>query len=320
MARFQTICAGLLGACVYNGTAFAEEGGSGHYLPGSMASFVDSVSPKPVFLARYNLMNYTGDVNISLPFAGLLAEGAEADSWANGLTLFYAPEWGVINDTWNYAMSASIPYVSMDVTANVIGTAKGATVGVRRHSKEEGLGDIIFQPVMLNQKVTPDFNINYRVNFYAPTGDYEVGRLANLGKNYWSFEPTVGMMYFNQKTGLEGSLFTGVTFNTKNQDTDYHTGTQFHFDGTLAQHFPLAKGLAGVGVSGFYYQQLEGDSGDGATFGDFKGRTVGVGPVVSFSRSFKDVDFTAEAKWLTEVDTKNRLEGNYLWLKLLFKF
>ena len=28
----------------------------------------------------------------------------------------------------------------------------------------------------------------------------------------------------------------------------------------------------------------------------------------------------AEAKWLHEVETRRRLEGDYLWLKLVFKF
>jgi len=32
--------------------AMAEEGGSGHYQPGSMASFVDGVPQKPTFIAR----------------------------------------------------------------------------------------------------------------------------------------------------------------------------------------------------------------------------------------------------------------------------
>ncbi|HEY5849769.1 MAG TPA: hypothetical protein VIT62_03260 [Lysobacter sp.] len=32
----------------------AEEGGSGHYQPGSMASFMDSVAPKPTLLLHWN--------------------------------------------------------------------------------------------------------------------------------------------------------------------------------------------------------------------------------------------------------------------------
>ena len=36
------------------GVAMAEEGGSGHYLPGSMASFIDGVPLKETFLMRAN--------------------------------------------------------------------------------------------------------------------------------------------------------------------------------------------------------------------------------------------------------------------------
>jgi hypothetical protein len=27
-----------------------------------------------------------------------------------------------------------------------------------------------------------------------------------------------------------------------------------------------------------------------------------------------------ELKWLTDLDTKNRLDGDYLWLKMVYKF
>lgn len=52
----NTLNIGLLAALhsglVLSGSSFAEEGGSGHYMPGSMASFIDSVPPAPAFLAR----------------------------------------------------------------------------------------------------------------------------------------------------------------------------------------------------------------------------------------------------------------------------
>ncbi len=44
-------------------------------------------------------------------------------------------------------------------------------------------------------------------------------------------------------------------------------------------HLPLWKGLAGIGVSSFYYQQITGDSGSGANSGEFKGTTAGIGPL-----------------------------------------
>ncbi|MCB1789495.1 MAG: transporter [Gammaproteobacteria bacterium] len=71
-----------------------------------------------------------------------------------------------------------------------------------------------------------------------------------------SFEPTVAVMYFGQKNGIEASLFGGLTINQKNPDTHYKSGSQFHIDGTLAQHFPFAGGVASAGVTGYYYRQV----------------------------------------------------------------
>ena len=193
-------------------------------------------------------------------------------------------------------------------------------VSKRVSDSADGLGDAVLMPLMLNYQFTPDFGMNFRVAAYAPTGSYSTDNLANTGKNFWSIDPTLGAMYFGKKNGFEAAVYAGMTFNSENEDTDYKSGDQFHIDGTLAQHFPLAGGLAGVGVSGYWYEQVTGDSGDGATFGDFKGRTAGLGPVISYTRKLGDTDLIVEAKWLHEVETKNRLEGNYLWLKVLFKF
>jgi hypothetical protein len=48
------------------GTAsFAEECGSGHYLPGSMASFIDGVPPTETFLTRVNVVKYDGSASVT---------------------------------------------------------------------------------------------------------------------------------------------------------------------------------------------------------------------------------------------------------------
>ena len=214
-------------------------------------------------------------------------------------------------------MPPFVRYVQMEVTAEVVAPG-GARI--RRSDSESGLGDIVLMPLMLNYTVNPDLNLNFRIAAYAPTGDYKVGRLANTGKNFWTVEPTLGIIYLGKKTGIEASLFLGADFNQENPDTDYKSGTQVHLDGTLAQHFPLAGTLAGFGVSGFYYQQVSADSGDGASFGDFKARSVGAGPVFSLAGKFGDIDLIGELKWLHEFDTKNRLEGDTVFLKAALKF
>jgi len=298
-------------------TAFAEEGGSGHYVPGSMASFVDSVPLKEAFIARYNLLYYNGSVggNVPLPIGGQSTLGASATSWAHGLTLVWRPPVD-LGDRWSYAMSATVPFVWMDVSANV---TAGPITG-QRSSSVNSIGDIVLMPLMLNYNVNSNLNASFRVGIYAPTGDYQVGRLANTGKNFWTFEPTLGLMYFGVNNGREASMFLGADFNTVNEATSYTSGTQVHLDGTLAQHFPLAGGLAGVGVNGFWYEQISPDSGSGASFGDFEARTTGVGPVLSYVFKLGRTDMIAEVKWLDELDTVNRLQGNMVWFKLVAKF
>ncbi len=56
--------------------ALAEEGGTGHYLPGSMSSFVDGVPGEETFIARLNVLNYQGafDKAESIPFLLLCAD------------------------------------------------------------------------------------------------------------------------------------------------------------------------------------------------------------------------------------------------------
>ena len=78
--------------------------------------------------------------------------------------------------------------------------------------------------------------------------------------------------------------------------TDYQSGTQFHLDFTAGEHLPLLGGIIGIGANVFYYQQISGDSGSGARLGDFKGRTVGIGPVLSCATKIWGKDLVAEVK------------------------
>ncbi len=293
----------------------AEEGGTGHYLPGSIASFVDGTPSQPTFVTRLNGIYYDGSRSGALPIAGLSPLNVDAQSYAAGLTLLWRPKFELAPGL-SYALSTTIPYVWLEVK----GDLSSGTTTVRRSSRENGLGDIVLMPLMLSYTLPHDLHLDFRTGVYAPTGSYEVGRLANTGKNFWTVEPTLGLLYFGQKNGIEASVYVGMDFNTENEATSYQSGSQFHVDGTLAQHFKLLGGLGGVGVTGFWYDQLTDDSGDGATFGAFKAQTAGVGPVLSYIRKIGSKDLITEIKWLHEEDTRNRLAGDFLWLKAILKF
>lgn len=305
----------------YSGVAMAEEGGAGHYFPGSYSSFIDGVPAAPVKLLRLTAINYSGsvDANVTVPIAGLAAVDVDVESSAVALTGLWRPDID-LGERWSYAAAITIPWVDLTVEADVAVPAISQSRSVRRSASDSGLGDALAFPVMVNYKASPSLSYNARLGVYIPTGDYELGRLANTGKNYWTFEPTVALMYLSPDNGRELSAFFGMTFNTENNDTNYKTGTQAHLDITAAQHFPLWGGLAGVGASAYWYEQLSGDSGEGAVYGDFKGQVRGLGPVLSFSRRLGGHSFTAELKWIQESGARLRPEGDSVFLKAVYSF
>jgi hypothetical protein len=53
-------------------------------------------------------------------------------------------------------------------------------------------------------------------------------------------------------------------------------------------------------VEGFYFKQVTGDSGEGATLGSFEGMTAGVGPVLGYILPIGKQSLSFEVKWLTD--------------------
>ena len=71
----------------------------------------------------------------------------------------------------------------------------------------------------------------------------------------------------------------GFTYNFKNPDTDYKNGIDGHLDWGVSR---FLTPQIHVGVVGYLFQQVTGDSGSGATLGDFRSRIAGIGPQIGF--------------------------------------
>jgi hypothetical protein len=222
----------------------------------------------------------------------------------------------------DYAVAIAIPIISLEIEGNVAATAPGGVSTTRRvRDTTDGLSDIVLYPFIFGSKALGgDLKYDARLGIYAPTGAYTVGDIANLGRNYWTFEPGIFASYISSKIGTELTGYVGADFNTENEDTDYQSGEVVHFDGTLQQHLPIGGGLAGLGVTGFVYEQVSGDSGSGAKLGSFEGHTEGLGPIGSYVMKIAGHDLAAEVKWMRELGTEKRLEGDFVWFKLAFAF
>jgi hypothetical protein len=143
------------------------------------------------------------------------------------------------------------------------------------------------------------------VNF--PIAQYDRSSLVNMGFNRWAADLTPSTTWLDPMSGFEVSLAAGFTFNGENPATDYKTGTESHFEGAVMKHF--SKDFA-VGVTGYHYEQVTGDSGPGAVLGDLKGRVSAIGPNLTYNFQLGNIPVLTSVRWLHEFNTKNRLQGD----------
>jgi hypothetical protein len=310
----------------------AEEGLAGHYFPGALSSSFDLAPLRLEDSPGYTL----AASNISTYYHGSSNTfGTNATSYTNTSVFLYQFPGRISNflpGKPQYSVALAVPYTWLKVH-----TPAGKDT-------DNGFGDVEMFPILLNwneyrflRPEIKDQNFpylsRYQMGFgiFAPTGAFESGPKANIGKNYWTFEPSAAVSYVltpsvGSPYSLEFTNSAGFDFNTENGKTHYQTGDQFHWDGTLAAYLVLfggaeneATATAGVGVSGYYYQQFTGDSVNGTSIG-FKGKTIGVGPNLSYlyKNAPGNMVMGAQVKWLPELSVSNRLQGNIVWLKLVF--
>ena len=133
--------------------------------------------------------------------------------------------------------------------------------------------------------------------------------------NRWIGDFFSGVTYLNTELGIDLSAIGGVTLNGYNPATDYHSGTELHFDVAASKY--LTKDLS-VGVIASHYQQVSPDTGRGATVGPFKGRDSAIGGTVGYTFKIGELPISTRVKVLREFDVKNRLHGTVGWLSVSF--
>lgn len=293
-------------------TAHAEEGPTGHYVQGAVSDFIDAVPNKGTIMMRVQILRYEGSGGArAMPIAGLTATNVRETRWGFGITAAVRPSYN-LTAKLGWAASLTIPIVQASIYGEVLQPGGGS---IPRQEDTGGLGDLFVAPLMLLYEITPELSASGRLGMYIPTGRYQTGRLANTGKNYFTFEPTVGLEYFGWRNGVEATAHAGIDLNTMNRSTQYQTGVQGHVDATLAWHLPIGRGQVGAGGSGYWYRQLSGDSGQGAVLGSFEARSLGAGPVVSYVFRAGKVAVAVDLRWMHDFAVENRLDGDLWFLK-----
>jgi len=310
------ILAAMVVAALSTATVHATEGALGRSITGAQVTpYVGIIPPVPGLNFSLNYVNYDGGIGArrQVPLAGraVLNLHAKVDLFAAS----FAYVWNTGEGRWNYASMFTVPYIRPTVKADL---AIGA-LGGRTQDNVSGLFDLYFAPVIASYHVSQVEHWSFGVYVYAPTANYEKGRLANEGLNVWTYSPAVGYTHLFDKGSFEVSALAGVDFYSKNHATDYQNGAVFRLDALAMKR--TASGW-GYGVAFGWLQQLEDDEGPTADrLGGFQGHAMAAGPAFSFKKSWsKEGSISITFRWLKEFDVKNRIKGEPLVLNVGLAF
>lgn len=295
MKRCQVLVAAVAAVLAMAGSVRATEGGGGAYPNGAEGFMSGAVPPPGNYLIDYSLY-YTADKFLDgngdelLPNFDLLVAG-------NIVRLLHVTKTHVLGGLW--AQQIFVPFLYVDVDHPMLG-----------QDDQFGLGDIIVDPAVIAWH-SGKFFVAGGVDVYVPVGQYDAADLANLGRNYWTFEPVLACSYLD--AGYDLSAKVMYDYNLQNPDTDITSGDEFHVDFAAGKAF---KRVWKAGVGGFYYQQLSDDEYPAGTPLEAqlgKGRQTALGPEVTYRKG--NLSFTG--KYQVEFDTENRPEGDRFWLKIV---
>ncbi|HNZ64547.1 MAG TPA: transporter [Smithella sp.] len=287
----------LLGPVALPGTALATEGGGGSY-PNGAEDFMAGALPPPGTYVK-NFLTYYSASEFKNNNGNNLFPDFKLKVAADVVRVIHVTRYKILGADW--AFHALIPLVHQDVELTGLSDDRA------------GLGDIIINPMVLGWH-TKNIHVAAGVDIFVPIGSYNQDRLANSGRNYWTFEPVLGVTCLSDN-GLELSAKFMYDINTENDDTNYKSGREFHVDYTVGYH--INKEWA-VGVGGYYYNQMTDDELSGIKVGadGFEGRVFSIGPEVQYG--YKNMSFTL--KWQPEFEARNKPEGDKLWFNLVYAF
>ena len=261
-----------LTACVAAPAAEATEGAASYYFPGAFGSFLVAVPPEPGFSVASQTLIFGGNAQKSV-LNGRQTFGINAFAVYEYLAGLYAFEQPILGGRLQVGVAAPVVgYATMTASLQTqrFGTFSGT-------ASDTAFGDLMLTPFSLElelrrvQREDPaDWSSRRPVtttrtpsSMSAATTGPSTRRSASPGST--------------RRRGTELSVLPGLMINTMNPATDYRSGTEFHLDFMVNQF--VADDIA-VGIQGYWYKQIDGDSGAGATFGPFMGESFGMGPAV----------------------------------------
>jgi hypothetical protein len=267
-------------------------------------SFGAGVTPPPGVYVTEGISFYTGTIGGTFDFGGrTFNAGVRADAVSGDLDILYVPDVKVFDG--HLGLSVSIPAAYVMYTAKIAGPLNSEAF----HTEGGGLGDTIVE-AQLGWDASWEgweFSHSFHILAVTPAGRYAPGFYPLVGFNRPSFDAGWAFTWFDKSSKLQVNGAVGFMAGLENDATHYQTGDEFHVEWAIGYKFDNSLE---IGVVGYDYRQITGDSGPGAILGSFEGTVDAIGPCLSYSSKLGDTPVTISVRDYEQYNSKHFFQGN----------
>jgi hypothetical protein len=262
--------------------------------------FGAGITPPPGFYVTEAVSFYEGSIGGNFNFGErIFNAGVKANIFLDDVNFLFVPQQKVLGGLFGASVTVPAGYVDYKASASGIrGTVTDETSG-------GGLSDTDFK----FQLGWDGESFSHTAYFLMviPTGRYSTGFYPIIGLNRPSFDIGWGFTYFDKNSKIQINGAVGFMASVENYATQYQTGDEFHAEWAIGYKFD--NGLV-LGVVGYDYRQLTGDSGSGATLGPFESSGDAVGPGLSYTTQVGETPIVINVRDYEQYNTKHFFGGN----------
>lgn len=274
------------------------------------AAFGAGVTPPPGTYVTFVGGFYTADIGGALTIGGRLFElGLDVNFLQAAVNGVYVP---------NRTVLGGRPAISVTIPTGYVDLEAGASIGGLSRTIETdgfGLGDVVGR-LQLGWE-HGDFSHLVYVQGVAPTGRYDLGFSPNIGLNRPSVDIGWAFTWTEKTSKLQFNGALGLTLSAENGETDYDTGNEFHFEWAIGRE--VAQGLV-IGIVGYDYRQVSGDSGDGAVLGPFEGKVDAIGAGLVYTTLIDKTPLVLNLRHYEEFNPERHWDGSMTILSGTMRF
>jgi len=237
------------------------------------SAFSAGLTPPPGIYVSTVVATFDGKLAGTADFGGVtINAGAKADLFSAAVNFLYVPDRKLLGG--NLGLSITVPSGWVDYRAGV----EVQSQGFSREVSGWGMGDVIPRIQLGWQR--GDFAHTVYLEVITASGFWEPGFMPIVSMHRQGIDTGWAFTWTDKRTKLQVNGTAGFTFNIENPQTNYQSGNEFHWEWAVG--LQCMPGLV-IGLVGYDYRQLNGDSGSGDKIGPFRGTDDAIGAGLSYT-------------------------------------